>query len=185
MYTIPLKDNSKEIDLVVIRSLLALAGITAFFYRSSSYVFINIIISLILLATAVGVNYIISILRVKKILLLGSAALLLFVTTQAITFAVLLVAFGMVSSLIYKKPSVLLSEKGITVTSSKGNAVHDWDEFENIVLKDNLLSLDYKNNKLLQLEVDTAGGKSLDEKTVNDFCWDCLQKNVQQMKAGI
>jgi len=173
MYTIPLKDNSKEIDLVVLRSLLALAGITAFFFRTGHNVFINIIISVTLLAAAFVVNYLFAVARINKNLLLIAAALLLVVATHAITFSLLMVATGMLSSFIYKKPFVLLSEKTVTVKSSKGRTDYEWEEFDNIVFKDNLLTLDYKSNKLLQLEVDISGN-ALNENEINEFCRSCL-----------
>lgn len=173
MYSIPLTDNSKEIDLVVLRSLLALAGLAAFFYRANAYVFINVTIAVALLAAAIAVRYLFSLLRIKKLILLSIAALLLFIATHAATFSLLLVAFGMASYLIYKKPAVLLTEENVVLKSSKGSNSFGWDEFENIVLKDNLLTLDYKNNKLLQLEVDISGA-DINQKEINDFCRSCL-----------
>ena len=31
---------------------------------------------------------------------------------------------------------------------------YQWDQFSNVVLKDNILTLDFKNNKLLQAEIE-------------------------------
>ncbi len=46
---------------------------------------------------------------------------------------------------------------------------NSWTEFENIVLKDGLLTLDYKNNKLLQIYI-TQEGNAQYEKSFNQFC---------------
>ena len=47
--------------------------------------------------------------------------------------------------------------------------VHYWNEFNNIILKDDMLTLDFKNNKLLQLDV-VQSDKEVDEESFNNFC---------------
>lgn len=44
-----------------------------------------------------------------------------------------------------------------------------WNDFSNVVLKDGLLTIDFKNNKLLQKEIDTQPTATL-EKDFNEFC---------------
>ena len=54
-----------------------------------------------------------------------------------------------------------------------------WTDFNNIVLKDDLLTLDFKNNRLLQREtIDEEGDAEEDE--FNDYCRE--QLNVAEMK---
>ncbi len=89
---------------------------------------------------------------------------------------------------------VIISESEIKVNSFL-NSTYNWNEFNNIVLKDGLLTLDFINNKILQVKPDWNGshqsgidksdpeaGKiiSLDdypvlEKEFNDFCQNQLQ----------
>jgi hypothetical protein len=46
-----------------------------------------------------------------------------------------------------------------------------WDELNNIIIRDGLLTLDFKNNKLTQVLVIVRENESaLDEKEFNDFC---------------
>ncbi|HMR93855.1 MAG TPA: hypothetical protein PKC69_16150, partial [Chitinophagaceae bacterium] len=45
----------------------------------------------------------------------------------------------------------------------------DWKELNNVVLKDGLLTIDYKNNKLLQAGL-AADEAAPDENYFNDFC---------------
>ncbi|HEY4062199.1 MAG TPA: hypothetical protein VGM30_09880 [Puia sp.] len=53
---------------------------------------------------------------------------------------------------------------------------HAWREFNNIVLKDGLLTLDFKNNRLFQKEVvDDDDEDNADEEEFNAFCRDRLQ----------
>lgn len=50
-----------------------------------------------------------------------------------------------------------------------------WDELNNVVLKDNLLTLDFTNNKILQKEI-LPYPSDANEKEFNEFCTDMLQK---------
>ena len=43
---------------------------------------------------------------------------------------------------------------------------YTWDQFSNVVIKDNILTLDFKNNKLLQGEIETA---NINEDAFNTF----------------
>ena len=59
-----------------------------------------------------------------------------------------------------------------------GTTKYNWDEFENIIFKDNLLSLDFKNNKLIQLEID-EGWEEINVELFNEFCKKNLEDNRQ------
>jgi len=48
---------------------------------------------------------------------------------------------------------------------------YQWDQFLNVVLKDNILTLDFKNNKLLQAEVATT---NINEDAFNTFALELL-----------
>ncbi|HRO71655.1 MAG TPA: hypothetical protein PK951_14795 [Chitinophagaceae bacterium] len=49
----------------------------------------------------------------------------------------------------------------------------EWDELNNLVLKDGLLTLDFKNNRIAQVTVNNEGNKpDVDEMEFNDFCRD-------------
>jgi hypothetical protein len=45
-----------------------------------------------------------------------------------------------------------------------------WAAFSNIILKDGLLTMDFKNNRLLQKEVDEEEEGDADEDEFNDYC---------------
>jgi len=44
-----------------------------------------------------------------------------------------------------------------------------WHEVDNLILKDNILTIDFKNNKLLQFTLNEADNKNLDEANFNRF----------------
>jgi FtsH-binding integral membrane protein len=67
------------------------------------------------------------------------------------------------------KSMIVFSKENITVKKSLFKKVHNWATIENVVLKDGLLSIDFKNNQLMQVEI--AGESSaVDEKVFNSFC---------------
>lgn len=45
-----------------------------------------------------------------------------------------------------------------------------WSDFSNVILKDGLLTLDFKNNRIIQKEVDEEEEGEADEDEFNDFC---------------
>jgi membrane protease YdiL (CAAX protease family) len=49
-----------------------------------------------------------------------------------------------------------------------------WNELNNIVLKDGLLTIDFKNNKILQSEIIESSAR-LNEQEFNDFCREQLK----------
>ena len=51
---------------------------------------------------------------------------------------------------------------------------YTWDQFSNVILKDNILTLDFKNNKLLQAEIEPA---NINEEAFNTFAQQQLNKH--------
>jgi hypothetical protein len=71
--------------------------------------------------------------------------------------------------IVHTKSTAVFSTQNITLTKLLFKKVHDWSVVENVVLKDNLLSVDFKNNQLLQVEI-TSENPAIDEKEFNQFC---------------
>jgi hypothetical protein len=54
-----------------------------------------------------------------------------------------------------------------------------WEELNNLVLKDGLLTIDFKNNKLLQYEIiNDENDLDINEKEFNAFCREMININV-------
>jgi hypothetical protein len=51
-----------------------------------------------------------------------------------------------------------------------------WSAFNNIMLRDGLLTLDFKNNRLMQKEVDEEEEGDADEDEFNDYCREMLER---------
>ncbi len=169
MYTFTIKDSTTDINVIVTRSLLALAGLASLFYRSTQYYYIPIAAALALLIAAVFIKKLLQLLKGNSIMLLGIAAFILFIATFSITFTTVLVAVGLLVKKIAVIPTVAINTKGVMITKMLSNFEHEWSEFNNIILKDNILTLDFRNNKLLQLSIN-GNESTVDEYTFNTFC---------------
>ena len=169
MYTFTIKDNGPDINVVITRSLLALSAVISLLFRNDSYHALNIIAAIILFATAVFANTLLIKLKVNIRWLLCGAAVVLFVATHSVVFAVILLVYGLLAKKLYKTPVVYINAEGVTIKKMLGKPAHPWGDFNNIILKDRLLTLDFKNNKLLQLDV-SESNPIADEYSFNIFC---------------
>jgi len=55
---------------------------------------------------------------------------------------------------------------------------YQWSQFDNIVLKDGLLTLDFTNNRVLQREVEDEEDDDADEDEFNEYCRKQLNKVI-------
>lgn len=74
-----------------------------------------------------------------------------------------------------KKKQVLVTNEQISYPSFPSNKIK-WADLNNLILKDGLLTIDFKNNKLIQQPIDEASG-TVDETAFNEFCRLQLDKN--------
>jgi hypothetical protein len=155
-------------DVAVLRALLALAAIAALFFKTTAPFYINISVSVILFSLSVFVRMILLKYSIRPILLAGVSAVLFFVATHAAGLAVVLLLAGILPTFFYKTPLVEVGKENVVVKKMIGSTVYEWEQFGNLILKDNLLTLDFKNNKVLQLEIEE--NTAIDEKAFNAFC---------------
>lgn len=169
MYIFTINDSTTDVNAVVTRALLAMAGIVSLLYRSNQYYYFPLVAALLLIFAAVFVKKLLQLLKGNTLLLLGIAAFILFVATFSIIVALALVAGGLLVKKIALIPTVTINTKGVNIIKTLSNIEHQWSEFNNIILKDNLLTLDFKSNKLLQLSI-IGNESAVDEYTFNSFC---------------
>ncbi|MEO6732734.1 MAG: hypothetical protein ABIN01_16045 [Ferruginibacter sp.] len=169
MYTFIIKDNGPDVDILVTRSMLALSAIAALVYRSDDYYYLNVLSAVVLLLAAIFINVLVVKFRIKKFVLLSAAAVVLFIATHSIAFAVILLLYGYLVKFLYKKPLLEVADEGITIRKLFSAPAYQWNDFSNVVLKDNLLTLDFKNNKLIQVNID-EGRTAIDEEEFNYYC---------------
>lgn len=87
--------------------------------------------------------------------------------------AIINLFFSVANLVALKKPIVRISEEKILYPSIFRNTIA-WKELSNLVLKDNLLTIDFKNNHLIQQMLDEKNPVP-DEKEFNDFCKFCIE----------
>jgi hypothetical protein len=74
-----------------------------------------------------------------------------------------------------KSTTVLFSDNEIQLTRIFKTVVFPWIEMDNVVLKDNLLTIDFKTNKIIQVEI-VENSKIVDETEFNLFCKKCMSQ---------
>ena len=77
---------------------------------------------------------------------------------------------------------IIVSEKSIVVPGLSGDRIIEWSDLSNAVKKYDLLTFDFKNNKLLQVQV--TGDENIDENEYNQFCTHQLSRSYTENKSG-
>lgn len=95
-------------------------------------------------------------------------------TIAAIIFAVIYLVVTVVQG---KKTTVLFTEEGIHLTRVFKTIIFSWDAMANVILKDNILTIDFKSNKIIQVEV-AENSKAIEEESFNSFCVSLLHQPV-------
>ena len=73
-----------------------------------------------------------------------------------------------------QKPIVSINENQVTYPSFPKKKI-DWQELSNLMIKDGLLTIDFKNNRIIQQQVADISS-TINEKEFNDFCRQQLNK---------
>ncbi len=174
-FTFTLKDNNQK-------------AFNSFFWF---LLFLNIIAaSVVVISTAGKPQKIIAIITIALYFILTAAFFLLknkfkFNLYQLVVFTLMIVFWLLQSAwlpaiiciaaiffaykILQTKSTAIFSTQNITLTKLLFKKVHDWSAVENVVLKDSLLSIDFKNNQLLQAEI-AGQNPAIDEKAFNFFC---------------
>ena len=68
-----------------------------------------------------------------------------------------------------KSTTVLFNDEGVHLTRVFKTVIFPWAGMENVILKDNLLTIDFKTNKIIQVEI-VESSRMVDETEFNQFC---------------
>ena len=168
-YTFHIQSEGPQLDVLITRALLGLSAIACIFFGNQPYRFIDYFIAIVLVVAAIFVKKLIQQFRPGRIVIIGLAAILLLISTGSFIFAAILVLYGIAVKFLYPKNLVEVADSGVLFNKVLGNSHAAWTEINNLILKDNVLTIDFKNNRLLQLT--TEPGKSeIDESSFNRFC---------------
>ena len=134
--------------------MLLLSALAALVYRTNQYYFLNFGAATLLFLAAAFIHTLLVRFKVHKMLLVAVSAVLLFTATRSFSFALILLVYGYLVKFLNRPSTIIVSEEGIRVKKLLSNSRYRWEEFSNIILKDNLLTIDFKNNKLIQVTID-------------------------------
>lgn len=73
-----------------------------------------------------------------------------------------------------QKPIVTINERQVIYPSFPKKKI-DWQNLSNLIIKDGLLTIDFKNNRIIQQQIADISS-TIDEKEFNDFCRQQLNK---------
>lgn len=169
MYTFHIKDDGPDIDIIVTRALLTIAAVASYVYRTADLFYLNILAAVLLILIALFVKTILLKFNISRLIVLSVASVILIIATRSIIFGTILLIYGSVVNHFYKKPFIQLNKDGIIIKKLWNAPVQPWTALNNVILKDNLLTIDFINNKLYQIlieeDIDEIG-----EKAFNAFC---------------
>ena len=175
-FEIILKNNRAEIEILTTRALLAIAGVASFVYADERNYYAGTGFGLLLLLLSFFVKTILDKYKMNRLLLLGTGALLTYITTGSIAFAVVLLIHGIFFYMLNKKVKVEINHDVVIVHYVFYNKPHNWSVLNNVILKDRILTIDFKNDRLFQNEI-APESFDIDEKLFNRFCAEQLQNN--------
>lgn len=168
MYLFRIKADAADIDVPAIRALVGTAVIFCLLYRQQHSVIAGVICTILTVAVLLFTQTLLVRYKINPLLLMAIAAVLVFLATHSYIFPVIIILIMIAIKMAYVHPVVELDEDGVKIKKTLSTKKYDWQSFSNIVLKDSLLTLDFKNNKVLQLELDSS--VQADEKQFNDYC---------------
>jgi hypothetical protein len=168
MYLFKIKADKREIEIPVIRSIIGIAFIIALLYTNGHYPYMGYTIALVLLLLFFITSILLLRFKLNSLVVAGTSSILLFSATHVTLFSVLLFVIAVAIKAAYTQPQVDFNNEGVKIKKTFYGKLYSWQELSNVILKDNLLTLDFKNNKVLQLELDKTA--SPNEKQFNDFC---------------
>ncbi len=166
MYLFKIKADKREIEIPVTRSIIGVAFVITLLYTNGHYPYMGYTLALALLLLFFIASVIIIRFKVNSLLVAGTSCILLFAATQVILFSLLLFAIAVVVKAAYVQPQVDFNNECVKIKKTFYSKAYLWQELNNVILKDNLLTLDFKNNKVLQLEVEGNN----DGAPFNNFC---------------
>lgn len=166
MYSFRIKGDASDIDIPAVRSLLVFAAIIIIISHHNSAYAVNITAGILLVAAAFFTEVLLVKYRLKPLLVIGVAALLVALCTYNIIFPVIMIALVFLVKYFYTPPVVTVADEGVRIKKTFSDNKYEWDLFNQVIIKDGLLSMDFKNNKVLQLELNG----NADEAEFNRFC---------------
>jgi hypothetical protein len=177
-FEITLKTNRSEIEILTTRALLAVAAVASFVYAGEQNYYVSIGLGIVLVVLSFYLKTFLDRFKVNRLLLLFIASVFTYITTGTIAFAAVLLVHGLFFEMLKKKVWVQIDAEAVTVHNIISNKAHNWASIQNVILKDDILTIDFNNDRLLQSEI-MQSKPAVDESIFNAFCFEQLQKTAR------
>lgn len=164
----PVNNNKANVDLAVTRAIYVVAAAGAF-ARYADYGWVALLVTIFLIVISIYVNAIKAILKLPVVMMLVIAISFLCIVTQTPYFALVLLLHWVLVKFLSKEPKYQIDEFGIKITNLFTEKIFSWAAVQNVIFKDGLLTVDFKNNRIFQHAV-LSKDIDLDENTFNQFC---------------
>lgn len=76
----------------------------------------------------------------------------------------------------------LFNQQGLTMPGFPSRKI-SWSSIENVMIKDDMLTIDFKNNKLIQFSLKDAENENIDTAAFNKFATNCLASSTTNSSA--
>lgn len=182
-FELTLKTNRSEIEIVTTRILLAVAAVASFVYAAKENYYVSVGLGIVLILLSFYLKTCLNRFRVNRLVLLFVASVFTYIATGSIAFAVVLMAHGLLFEMLKKKVWVQIDAEAVTVHYTIFNKVHQWTSIQNLILKDDILTIDFNNDRLLQSEI-IQSSPAVNEQIFNTFCSAQLQKAAHLIKEN-
>jgi len=176
MYTLHIKENRPQLEITLFRALLFFAGLTSLLLKTNSNYLINVVAAILLFSSAVLIEFLLLKLSIRKFVLLTAASIVFLLATHSFIYSLIFLIASLLSSNFNQSSQIYISKDLIQLKKGLINNTYHWNEFSNIILKDELITMDFINNRLLQLMVDEKLSK-INEAEFNEFCSGLLKSN--------
>jgi len=112
----------------------------------------------------------------KKNISITYRLLILMWVTVSIWLTIIHIVLLILDMLAKRALKIIFYTNGIEYPSIPKKTIQ-WSELDNVILKDGLITIDFKNNRLLQSEIDTSA-KQINETEFNYFCQQQLKTST-------
>ena len=101
------------------------------------------------------------------------------ISLQLLWVAAVVILIGLLHGIAIRRLVIFANTDKIIYPSFPRRSI-EWNELSNIILKDDLLTIDFKNNKIIQQLIDKTE-HPVNEKEFNDFCSKQLQSTASNL----
>ena len=166
-FLLRIKSDPFEILVPGARALLIFSCLLILLTGTSQNWYQYYLPALILIVTSLFLDQLMVNYKVPGLLLTSVAGLFILLATGNLIAPLCIICTNMLLKAIYKAPTVTIAHSGIIIKKTLITRRFNWQQFDLVIIKDNLLTLDFTSNQVMQLDII---GDVPDEAIFNKYC---------------